>query len=222
VSPVRFTRPPEAVSPISSPRLISRFESGRPDSDIDIDTLRGGPGRLVTLCRHANFHFQATAVARAISLTSLDTAGPILLPTHPHPTGDMSLTNGHSTEVDESRLGPSPPSRRSESELSDLNELPTTTMSSASPPDDADASEDDAIHDMATSELDDEDDAPGEEDADFDEETPPPAAGSRMRQDESMSEDSGRPGKRKADDVEDEEFMKQNPELYGLRRSVSA
>ena len=80
--------------------------------------------------------------------------------------------------------------------------------------------DDDAIHDMATSELDDEEDAPGEEDADFDEETPPPEPRDDMRHDSSSSEGSLRPGKRKADMVDDEEYMKQNPELYGLRRSV--
>lgn len=134
----------------------------------------------------------------------------------------MSVTNGHSAELDETRLRPSPLSRRSESELSDLNELPTTTISSATPEDDAEASDDDAIHDMATSELDDEDDAPGEEDADFDEETPPPQAANGMRHDRSVSEDSARLGKRKAtEEIDDEDYMKQNPELYGLRRSVS-
>ena len=132
----------------------------------------------------------------------------------------MSITNGHSSDIDENLLRPSPQPPRSESDLSDLNDLPTTGMSSVTPPEAGTPSDDDAIHDMATSELDDdEEDAAGEEDADFDEETPPPEAANGMRHDRSLSEESSRPGKRKAD-VDDEEYMKQNPELYGLRRSV--
>jgi chromodomain-helicase-DNA-binding protein 1 len=92
-------------------------------------------------------------------------------------------------------------------------------MSSVTPQSDDEPSDDDAIHDMATSELDEDEDAEGEADADFDEETPPPGPVGGMRHDRSLSEDSVRPGKRKAE-IDDEEYMKLNPELYGLRRSV--
>ena len=122
--------------------------------------------------------------------------------------------NGHHYEM-ASRPTEAPPSRpRSESELSDLNDLPPPR----SAPQDAAASDDDAIHDMATSEMDEDEDAPGEEDADYDAESPPPEAG--MRHDRSLSEESTRPGKRKSEEVDDDDFIKQNPELYGLRRSV--
>lgn len=130
------------------------------------------------------------------------------------------MTNGHTSEMDEDHLRP--PSRfdRSESELSDINDIPTTTtISSVTEQQDVDLSDDDAIHDMATSELDEDEDAPGEEDADFDEETPPPEADRRTSHDRSSPEDSPRPGKRKME-IDDEEYIKQNPELYGLRRSV--
>jgi chromodomain-helicase-DNA-binding protein 1 len=130
------------------------------------------------------------------------------------------MANGHSSEVDEDRLRPPSPMLRSESPLSDINDIPTTTISSVTGAEDADHSDDDAIHDMATSDIDDEEDAPGEEDADFDEETPPPEAANHLRQDSSSSEGSLRPGKRKNEMIDDEEYMKQNPELYGLRRSV--
>ena len=132
----------------------------------------------------------------------------------------MSVTNGYSSESDHDRLKLSPQPPRSESELSDINDIPTTTISSINGQEDADHSDDDAIHDMATSELDDDEDALGEEDADFDEETPPPQASNGAQHTRSSSEDSLRPGKRKADMIDDEEYMKQNPELYGLRRSV--
>ena len=103
----------------------------------------------------------------------------------------------------------------------DVGDIPTTTISSITEQQDAGLSDDDAIHDMATSELEDDEDAPGEEeveeDADFDEETPPP----EQRRESSSSAGSLRPGKRKAESqLDDEEYMKQNPELYGLRRSV--
>jgi chromodomain-helicase-DNA-binding protein 1 len=133
----------------------------------------------------------------------------------------MSLSNGHSSDIDENHLRPSPQLARSESELSDLNDLPTNTNVSLTPQEDVDPSDDDAIHDMATSELDEDDDAEGEEDAEFSEQSPAPEAVDGMRHDRLSSEDSLRPSKRKAD-VDDDEYMKQNPELYGLRRSVRA
>ena len=134
----------------------------------------------------------------------------------------MSMMNGHSSEVDDNHLRPSPQLPRSESELSDVGDIPTTTISPTTEQQDEVHSDDNAIHDMATSELDEEEDAPSEDDADFDEETPPPDEADAMRLDRSSSEDSLRPGKRKADVVDDEQYMKQNPELYGLRRSVCA
>ena len=121
------------------------------------------------------------------------------------------MTNGHVSELDDDRLKPSPQPPRSESELSDLNDLPSAQYDEE---DDAPADDDadDAIHDE-------DEDAPGEEDADFDQETPPPEAADGIRYDRSSSDDSLRPGRRKTD-IDDEEYMKQNPELYGLRRSV--
>ena len=110
---------------------------------------------------------------------------------------------------------PSPHVARSESELSDLNDPPAAVA----PHEGADADGDDAMHDMATSELDDDEDAPGEDDADYDVGTPPPEQADRVEDDRSSSEDSLRPGRRKKK-VDEDELMEQNPELYGLRRSV--
>lgn len=131
----------------------------------------------------------------------------------------MSVTNGHVAEADDDRSISSPQPLRSESELSDLNDLPTLAAPSTTAHHETE-SEDDALHDMATSELDEDEDAPGEEDADFDGESPATHEINGMRHDRSSSEESTRPEKRKAHDVDDEEYMKQNPELYGLRRSV--
>lgn len=61
-------------------------------------------------------------------------------------------------------------------------------------------------------------DAEGEPDGDYDSESPPSeqAESDRAR---SSSQESSRPTKRKATD-EKEDYIEQNPELYGLRRSV--
>lgn len=130
----------------------------------------------------------------------------------------MSMMNGHFSETDGDSLRPSPMPPRSESELSDLNDAPQ-------PPDleeDTEEqlrSDDDAIHDMATSEMEDDEDAPGELDDDYDMEPAAAEASDGMRHDRSSSEDRPRPGKRKAE-MDDERHILQNPELYGLRRSV--
>jgi len=128
----------------------------------------------------------------------------------------MAMPNGHVSEVAFDSREPSEQPPRSESELSDVNDTST-----ALPHQQEEVhSDDDAIHDMATSEMDEDEDAPGEEDADYDAETPPPEQSDGMRHDRSSSEESVRSGKRRTQ-VDDEELMKQNPELYGLRRSVS-
>jgi chromodomain-helicase-DNA-binding protein 1 len=129
----------------------------------------------------------------------------------------MAMMNGHLSEPDGDLLRPPVQSARSESELSELNDAPLPQAEET----DGDALDDDAIHDMGTSELDDDADAPGEVDDDYDAESPAPAPSDGMRHDRSASEESLRPGKRKAE-VDEEDFMQQNPELYGLRRSVSA
>ena len=132
----------------------------------------------------------------------------------------MSDMHEHA-QVHERDVSDSPLRERagSESPLSDVNDLPNGAAPRADDKDNADASEDDAIHDMATSELEEDEDDGDEKDADFDEETPPPKTANGMRHDRSSSEDDVRSGKRKSA-VDDDEFMKQNPELYGLRRSV--
>lgn len=128
----------------------------------------------------------------------------------------MSVTNGHLHDTDFHHVEPPTQRARSESELSDLNDIPPPR---SEPQEAVPSDDDDALHDMATSEMDEDDDAPGEEDADYDVESPPLEQSGAKEHDRSTSEDSMKPGKRKSD-ADDDEFMKQNPELYGLRRSV--
>lgn len=131
----------------------------------------------------------------------------------------MSIPNGHASAIDADPTNPAPAHTRSESDLSDVYDLPPTNISSTTEGREQMHSDDDAIHGMATSESEDEEDADGEVDADFEVETPPTAPTGGMRPDRSVSEESLRPAKRKAG-VDDDEHMKENPELYGLRRSV--
>ncbi len=64
-----------------------------------------------------------------------------------------------------------------------------------------------------------EEDAVGSDDADFDMETSPPADAGSRGDTRSSSQDSRRNGKRKAG-ADHDDYMLENPELYGLRRSV--
>ena len=73
---------------------------------------------------------------------------------------------------------------------------------------------------MATSNSEDDPDADGSEDAEYDLDTPPSAPADTHQDGRSSSEDSVPSRKRKAS-PEDDDYIKQNPELYGLRRSVS-
>jgi chromodomain-helicase-DNA-binding protein 1 len=132
----------------------------------------------------------------------------------------MSMANGHVDEADADLSSSSPQEPQSESDLSDANDIHATTISSTTAARDEVYSDDDAMHDMATSELDEDEDAPGEADADFDVESPQRAQVNAIDQDGSSSDTNSRPGKRKADAEDEEAFMKENPELYGLRRSV--
>lgn len=127
--------------------------------------------------------------------------------------------NGYADDHDDDRSESLPRRAGSESPLSDVNDLPTTAASQLDDQTQQDGSDDDAMQDMATSEVEEEDEVAEEQDADFDEETPPPEASNGMRHDGSSSEEEVRSGKRRSA-VDDEQYMKQNPELYGLRRSV--
>lgn len=111
--------------------------------------------------------------------------------------------------------------RRSESDLSDVHNGPSVDRS-PSPSGDADGGLN-GIHDgpdMAESDEPTPDNA--SEDADFDmQDSPPSHHEEDVVRDRASSVDSNRALKRKAAPVEDD-FIRANPELYGLRRSVRA
>jgi len=64
-------------------------------------------------------------------------------------------------------------------------------------------------------------DAVGSDDADYEMESLPPPEIHVTRDGRSSSEDSQRPLKRKSGGIEEDEYIMNNPELYGIRRSVS-
>lgn len=108
-------------------------------------------------------------------------------------------------------------STHSDSELSDAKDAAAEDRSSD---EDAPGEAEDDDDEMAVDSDSSEDvDAEGEPDGDYDSESPPPARAESSRDRSSTSQESLRPPKRKAS-VEDDSFMTQNPELYGLRRSV--
>ena len=139
------------------------------------------------------------------------------MPSSPGHVASHSLTNGHSSPL-AINVAPavnfSPPS---ESELSDVKEHAAEEPSSD---EDAPGEQDDDDDAMQVDSDSSEDvDAEGEPDGDYDSETPPPIQVESSRARSSTSQESRRPPKRKAS-VEGDDFMTQNPELYGLRRSV--
>ena len=150
-------------------------------------------------------------------LTARHIAGSLVLPSTSEATSNLSYTNGRLVEsadvsMDEAMI--------SESE-SDLSEVPDQQLSAlpihplskqALGGDDRDAEEsvlsDDVDVDM------------GSDDADFEVDSPALDI-STGRDARSSSQESRRPPKRKAGIEDDEEIMN-NPELYGIRRSVGS
>jgi chromodomain-helicase-DNA-binding protein 1 len=107
-------------------------------------------------------------------------------------------------------------SHHSDSEQSDSQEAAAVDQASDVDAPGEEYDEDDEV--AAASDSSDDVDAEGEPDGDYDSESPPSAQEESDRA-RSSSQESTRPRKRKASD-EKEDYIEQNPELYGLRRSV--
>ena len=128
----------------------------------------------------------------------------------------LPLLNGHTSPLATSTLTNDDAPYDSESDLSEVanpivdepSPAPSMNRQSEVGAQDSDASESSAAEDQDVS-----------DDADFDmEDSPPPTAPDNGRNERSTSTESRRPAKRKLD--LEEEHMRANPELYGLRRSV--
>ncbi|KAH0156507.1 hypothetical protein KCU86_g20380, partial [Aureobasidium melanogenum] len=127
----------------------------------------------------------------------------------------MSLENGHLSSADEppyATLDTKP--SRSESELSDVNDIPDQAVTESA---------DHVMQDIASPLSDEDEDADGSDDGDYDAPSPPSRASADSRHSSVSSDASSVPRKRKAEpDVDDDQYMQENPELYGLRRSGRA
>jgi chromodomain-helicase-DNA-binding protein 1 len=131
-------------------------------------------------------------------------------------TGLTPLTNGHTTPLPLT-TAPGDHSPHSDSDLSDDRDAVAVR-----PLSDEDAPGEDYNQDEEMGiepESSEDEDAEGEPDGDYDSETLPPAEQDALRSRSSSSQESQRPLKRKAG-AEEDDYMTQNPELYGLRRSV--
>lgn len=133
-------------------------------------------------------------------------------------TSNLDFSNGHLSLPVNTFTNPEPSTSDSESDLSEAVDVPNTSTLSSNP----EAQEVDGKSQsprMSTESSHDED-AIGSDDADYDMETPAAPDLTITRDDASSSEDSRRYAKRKVG-VEHDDHMMNNPELYGLRRSVS-
>lgn len=108
--------------------------------------------------------------------------------------------------------------RPAESDLSDSHDH-TADESSPSPSDDANELSNGPSHAHNVSESDNSSEDNASEDADFDMEESLPSQHDEAVEERASSADSNRVSKRKAP-VEEDAYIKANPELYGLRRSV--
>lgn len=124
----------------------------------------------------------------------------------------MSFENGHLSSDDEpthATLDHKP--SRSESELSDVNDMAVPAVPEST---------DHVMQDVASPPSDGDEDADGSDDADYNAPSPTSHHSPDSRRSSVSSDASSVPRKRKAD-VDDDQYMQENPELYGLRRSVS-
>jgi chromodomain-helicase-DNA-binding protein 1 len=138
----------------------------------------------------------------------------------PSPSGhrdSLPYTNGHGSPLAVHVAPTNSPSPHSDSDLSDARE-----PAAAEPSSDVDApgEEYDEDEPMAVaSDSSEDEDAEGERDGDYDSDSPPSEHAPSSRAQSVSSQDSSRPLKRKAS-ADKDDYMTQNPELYGLRRSV--
>jgi chromodomain-helicase-DNA-binding protein 1 len=131
-------------------------------------------------------------------------------------TSPLPLSNGHDAALARSSPSNDDAPGESESELSDVANPPVdeASPSSSNRPSDFGGRDTDAS-DASGDEAQDQ-----EDDGDFDmDDTPAATALNGERTERSSSVESRRPAKRKAG-IEQDRYFLENPELYGLRRSV--
>ena len=135
-----------------------------------------------------------------------------------HTTTNLPYSNGHLSPPSTKPATNGAVTPESESDLSEATDVPNphTAFPNSEQNDDG---EDGEMRDSEAESSQDED-AVGSDDPDYDMATPPIGNAGSHRDDRSSSQDSPRQRKRKAG-PEHEDYMLNDPELYGLRRSVS-
>jgi len=172
-----------------------------------------GPGVLVMVARGLHRLFP-TLNANSSNLT----ASSLMYQTQGSTTSNMPYSNGHLSPIPTKSEDTTAITSESESDLSEAIDLPAvpTITTNGETHLDTEKIEDQGME----SESSHEEDALGSDDPDFDMETPPHQNAASSRDARSSSQDSPRPRKRKVG-IEQDDYYRQDPELYGLRRSVS-
>lgn len=138
----------------------------------------------------------------------------------PSPSGhrdSIPYTNGHVTPLPVHAAPAQSTSQHSVSDASDAQEpiAPEPSSDIDAPGEEYDDDEPMAVDSDSSADV----DAEGEPDGDYDSDSPPSEHAPSSRAQSVSSRESSRPLKRKASSEKDD-YMTQNPELYGLRRSV--
>ncbi len=133
-------------------------------------------------------------------------------------TSNLPYSNGHLSPTPTGPMPNGAPTPDSESDLSEAIDLPNAPTSFSNS-EQYDAGGDTKLQDSDAGSSHDED-ALGSDDPDYNMATPPIGDTRSGRDARSSSEDSPRQRKRKAG-LEPDDYMLNDPELYGLRRSVS-
>lgn len=127
-------------------------------------------------------------------------------------------SNGHLSPGHEMGISLEIETHRSDSDSPEPHNYPSN-RSSPSPSDDANDISNHIDNDVQMSESDNASQDNASDDGDFDMEESIPSQHEDAEEERASSTDSNRVPKRKAA-VREDEYMKANPELYGLRRSV--
>ncbi|KAI9797596.1 MAG: hypothetical protein M1833_005379 [Piccolia ochrophora] len=144
----------------------------------------------------------------------------MVLQSAPNPSNSLGLANGHLSPLAQNVMSADDVSD-SESALSEIEESTNLDPSSLASLGHVEGSASEESPDLKTAASPQEEVADGSEDAEYDVETPPRSDPSDSREHRSQSHESRQAPKRKAG-LEDDEFIMNNPELYGLRRSGRA
>ena len=138
------------------------------------------------------------------------------MPSSPGHVASLPYTNGHLSPLAAHVTNADSSSHHSDSDVSDAKEHAAAAQASDIDAPGEEYDEDEEI--AAASDSSEDVDAEGEPDGDYDSESPPSEQAESDRAG-SSSQESTRPTKRKAS-AEKDNYIEQNPELYGLRRSV--